>query len=389
LGIPDNSERSRRFWLALILVGFVARLWLWWISIGSNDVVTWLQFGASIADNGLGATYMYLQGFNHPPLMGLYAMLAARWSGGNLWTFAHFIKLPGLAGEALTLWALARFAGLRASAVYAWLLAAILVSGFHGNTDCLYVALVLVAVIAFDRQLYFVAGLLLAASLNVKLIPLMLLPLVYIGSPNWKARLHLTAGLAIGAVPFVFPALTAGEEMYRNMLLYNSNADNWGIPLLLQSIASISFLGEFGASITDAYLVAGRYVVLAAVTVVALLSKFRSQRPMAEQVALGAALFLLLTPGFGVQYVVFVAPLLCLVDIPAAMRWGCVSGLFIGLVYWHFRVPRAHLASQQTADFPVQAWIVGVAAWAVLLHFVWRHRPFGEPVPVVLGQGVP
>jgi len=95
---------------------------------------------------------------------------------------------------------------------------------------------------------------------------------------------------------------------------------------------------------------------------------------MAEQAAVAAALFLLLTPGFGVQYVVFAAPLLCLVDVPAALRWGCVSGLFIGLVYWYFRTPGAHLACLQTADYPAQAWVIGVAAWAILLHFVWCHR---------------
>jgi len=364
---------SPAFWLALILAGFAARLCLWWMSIGTNDSINWHQFGSSIASNGLAATYQYLESFNHPPLMGLWAKTAFLWST-SLWSFAHYFKLAGLGGEALILWALARFASLKAAAAYAWLPAAILVSGFHGNTDCLYAALVLMAVIAFDRQRFFLAGLFLAAALNVKLIPLMLLPLVFIGSPNRRALLRLAAGLAFGAVPFIDPALEAGPEMYRNMLLYNSNADNWGLPLLLHSLGEIPSMVEFAAPVTDAYLFAGRYVILAAVTVVALLSRLRNRRPMAEQAALGAALFLLLTPGFGVQYVVFVAPLLCLVDVPAALRWGCVSGLFIGLVYWYFRTPAVHLTSMQTADYPPQAWIVGVAAWAILLHFVWRHR---------------
>ena len=305
--------------------------------------------------------------------MGLYAMQAWWWSGEDLWTFAHLIKIPGLAGEALTLWALWRFAGPKASAAYAWLPAAILVSGFHGNTDGLYAALVLVAVIAFDRQRYYFAGLLLTAALNVKLIPLVLLPLVFIGSPNWKALLRLTAGLAIGAAPFVVPALSAGHAMYRNMVLYNSTTDNWGFLVILNHCAAIPVLGKLAAATRDAYLVAGRYVVLAAVTGVALLSKFRSRRPMAEQAALGAALFLLLTPGFGVRYVIFVAPSLCLVDLPQGLLWGWASGLFIGVVYWTWLVTAAHPISLFQNKFSYYAWVIGLAAWGILLHFVWRQ----------------
>jgi hypothetical protein len=80
-------------------------------------------------------------------------------------------KLPGLAGEAVSLWALWKFAGFRAFAVYACLPAAILVSGFHGSTDSLCAALVLVAAIAFDRERYFTSSVLWSAALNVKLVP--------------------------------------------------------------------------------------------------------------------------------------------------------------------------------------------------------------------------
>ncbi len=381
--VPGEVKLSRHFWLALILAGAIARIVLWWVSIGSNDVGSWYRFGKSIAAVGLAATYRNIQLYNHPPLMGLYAMQAWRLSGEDLWTFAHLIKLPGLAGEALILWALWRFASPQASAAYAWLPAAILVSGLHGNTDCLYAALVLVAVIAFDRQRYFLAGLLLAAALNVKLIPLVLLPLVFIGSPTRRALLRLTTGLALGAAPFVVPALSAGRAMYRNMVAYNSYPDNWGLLVILKAGVHIPVLGTFAAVLKDAYLADGRYFVLAAVTLVALLSKFRGNRLMAEQVALGAALFLLLTPGFGVQYVIFVTPLLCLVDVPAALLWGWISGLFIGLVYWGFRVPGTHFASLHATFIPFPAKIIGVAAWAMLLQFVWRHRTIRRPVAVI------
>jgi hypothetical protein len=31
---------SRRFWLAVILGEAAARLWLWWVSLGTNDPIS-------------------------------------------------------------------------------------------------------------------------------------------------------------------------------------------------------------------------------------------------------------------------------------------------------------------------------------------------------------
>ena len=63
---------------------------------------------------GLAHTYRTYQSFpqfNHPPLMGLYAAQVWQWSHGSIWEFARWIKLPGLAGEALVMWAMRRFGG--------------------------------------------------------------------------------------------------------------------------------------------------------------------------------------------------------------------------------------------------------------------------------------
>lgn len=371
--IQIESGFNRRAATVIILLGASARFWLWWISIGSNDAVYWFRFGESIAKIGLAATYENIQLYNHPPLMGLYSMEAWRLSGGDMWTFAHLLKLPGLAGEALTIWALWRFCSSRASVVYACLPSAILISGFHGNTDCLYSALVLLTMIAYDKRRFFIAGVLLAAALNVKLIPLALLPLVFIGLPNRAALMQLVSGLAVGVLPFVAPALSAGPAMYRNMVAYNSLPDNWGLLMIMNLLVSSPDLGKFWEHVRDIYLSAGRYCILAGVAAVALAARYGRKMALTEQAAIGAALFLLLTPGFGVQYVAFVAPLLCFVDVKTAMRWGWVSGVFIGIVYWSFRIPSEHLASFHTGGIPVQAWLPGVAAWVVLLQFVW-HR---------------
>ena len=394
-GNRSGLGRGSRYWLlGLGLAGIATRLWLWWISIGSNDSVIWSSHAQHVLADGLAHTYRTYRSFpqfNHPPLMGLYAAQVWQWSHGSIWEFARWIKLPGLAGEALVLWAMWRFIGLRAFAVYAWLPAAILVSSFHGNTDCLYAALILFAAIAFDQERYFLSGLLWSASLNVKLLPLFLIPLVFLGVPNRRALLRLACGLALGMTPFLPPALTAGQAMYQNMMVYNSRPENWGLMALLNRGVESPALRGICQPLREWWMAAGRYVILLAVVGVALLSRCRRKMPLTEQAALGAALFLVLTPGFAVQYVVLAVPLLCFVDFPEGVRWGWASGVFIGAVYWMYRVSWMPLQSWHVGFIQFPAIVLGTVAWAVLAHFIWAHiRTAGcgglAPAPVDMSE---
>jgi hypothetical protein len=373
---PGSARRRRNSLLAFGLAGIAVRVLLWWISIGSNDAVIWSWHAQHVATHGLAQTYRTYQAFpqfNHPPLMGLYAAQSWVWSHGDLWEFARWLKIPGIAGEALVMWVIWRLAGLRACVVYAWLPAPILVSSFHGSTDSLYAALVLVAAIAFDRERYFLSGLLWSASLNVKLLPLILIPLVFLGVPNRRALLLLACGFALGMVPFLPTALTAGKAMYQNMLAYNSFPRNWGLMALLNAGLGNPALRSVCETLRGSWMAAGRYVVLLAVLGVAALSRYRRKMLMIEQSALGAALFFVLTPGFAPQYVVFVAPLLCVVDFREGVLWGWTSGVFIGALYWIGEVSWMPLQSWLLGygDFP--ATVVGMMAWAVLVHFTLVH----------------
>ena len=188
---------SAWLWFAFGLLGCAVRVWLWWNSIGSYDTLLWAAHAQSIIVLGVARTYERVLLFNHPPIMGIYAAHSWLWAHADVLRFARYMKLPGLAGEALTVWALWRFAGYRAFVAYAWLPAAILVSAYHGSTDCLCAALVLVAAISFDREQYFLSGLLWSAALNVKLIPLVLLPVVVLGAPKMRDFIRLAIGLAI------------------------------------------------------------------------------------------------------------------------------------------------------------------------------------------------
>jgi hypothetical protein len=104
---------------------------------------------------------------------------------------------------------------------------------------------------------------------------------------------------------------------------------------------------------------------------------------MTEQFALGGAIFLALAPGFGVQYVVLIAPLLCLVDWRESLLWGGVSGLFIGWVYVIFMAGWWPAHALFTAKFIFPSWVVGLAAWGILLHLIRKHISAAERRAIV------
>jgi hypothetical protein len=372
----DNSGTSLAarptVWFAVAAIGIAVRLAIWWTTVGTNDVYTWMRHARNVAAHGVAQAYLHDRLFNHPPLIGLYAEMALRWSGGDVLAFARLIKLPGMVGEFLSLWLLWRFVGQQTLAAYAWLPCAVLVSAYHGNTDCLYAAAVLAAALAFDRRRYLAAGLLFGAALNVKLLPLALVPLWLIAAPDWRALRRFSAGALLALMTFLPVAVSAARPMHRNMILYNSDPDNWGLLVLFNEGPRIAALAPALDFLGDWYMALGRYVVLAAVTAVALDSRFRHKRSMVEQAALGAALFLILTPGFGVQYVVFAAPLICMVDLRFGIAWGWLSGAFIGMLYWLYLDP-GPLIQSTFKPFPPQAWVVGLAAWALLIAFVWSR----------------
>jgi hypothetical protein len=372
------ATRDRRVCLAIVTSGVAVRLLLWWRSIGTNDAATWLSHGRHVAQLGLDGTYERIVRFNHPPLMGLYAQWGWELFGDDLHHFAMFIKVPALLGEGVILWVLWRWASPRAAAAYACLPAAILVSAFHANTDCLMAAFVLGAAIAHERSRYALAGLLFAAALNVKIVPLVLLPLLIVALPSVRAAARFAAGCLLGLVTFLPALVAAGPAMYRNMVEYQPNPESWGLMAVLNPAIQVASIEDPAGALRSWYIGNGRYVVVLAVVAVALVSRRRWHVPITGQCALGASLFLILAPGFGVQYVAFVTPLLCFVDLGAGIRWGVASGIFIGYVYWSFVVSWDPIEAIFTSGYRAPAPVLGAVAWVVLVEFVVSYLRTAE-----------
>jgi len=224
--------------IALGLFGYVVRLVLLLISEGSNDIRTWRNFAVAVRHFGLERTYISQPLFNHPPLIALWSVLALNLSERHVLAFAPVFKAPSLLAEIAT--GVLLIAAWRrrqepqraawAFAAYGLSLSCILISAFHGNTDALYFCFAFASAYLLEADKPLLAGLALATSLNVKVIPVLLLLPLASRCTSWRDLRRFIGGAVVGSLPFLWAILTFSDEgrshFLSNIFLYHSNLEN-------------------------------------------------------------------------------------------------------------------------------------------------------------------
>jgi hypothetical protein len=379
---------SRHQWIAILLLallvlgGLLARVWIAKVAVGTNDAYTFIQFGVGLNREGGGLIEMYKQApdFNHPPLVGYwigYVSWKAGKGDGLLFTF--LFKLPMIAADALAAWMLydiwrpkrGHVFGLLAAAAFAWSIDSILVTAFHCNTDSLYAVLVLLSAYLVERRrLHFLGGIALGAAINVKLIPVLLVAPMLLSYRSWRDFFWFSGGLALGIVPFLPVLFDAWSAFHRNAIAYNSNVCLWGINQFLLEWRDRGGLNAehraMAQNIIDGYGHLGRYLILGGAALVGLVNHFRARWDRYQLCAICLGLFLVLTPGFGVQYSVMVVPVLMAVSVGRGFVYSTLAGIFIGIVYYGFWDGSPYYYSNFTGPFPQPAPLFGLLAWGVL-----------------------
>lgn len=395
----DGWSRWVVFWLVVAALGIGLRFWLALNTWGTNDADTWCVFGHYINRWGLFFTMTWEKQLNHPPLPVYWAMVAYRCvTPAHLWEiesarpvwFPALFKLPMILADVGVCWLLYRIWQRRSGSVtamataagYAWCLCAILVSGYHCNTDNLYAFFCLWSVYLMqDRSDAFKSGLALGAAINVKLTPVLLIPVLLLSCRTWKDAGKLIGGLAICVLPFVPMLVLSGEHFVNNAIRYKSNPDNWGITYLLMLLTGGPPHNIDNATLSDSPLVGfffyqGRHLLLGAVLLWSVVGRRLVNKGQVDRYDLGAvtlALFLVLAPGFGIQYTVVVAPLLFASRPRWANAYGVLAGGFVLLNYWaqwpgHVWPPN----SQFRGRYPMPSPLWGLAAWTTLILYMVR-----------------
>jgi hypothetical protein len=401
VGPGPRRERALVPWVRGLLVlgvlGLLARALLVMVSIGSHDMLTWQSFAAQITQTSIGHLYDTNWLFNHPPLMGLFASLAYSLSQWASVPFPWLFKAPmlgaDLATACLLYWSYKQRGPLLAAllfAVFCWNPVSFLISSYHGNTDSLCASLLLLAAVLMDLKLAFWAGLALAGSINVKLVPvLLILPLLACVDGKRQA-LRFIAGLSLGVIPFLPYLIGHWAGFYAHALAYRSYSGVWGIGLIATKLASTRRLVGSGSQFVALWTEWGTSVVLLWPVLLALLQRLGRARMSARQIAATTMLgFIVLTPGWGVQYLVYPAALLFAVSLNGAVWYSLAAGAYLHVTYMsQLQVGRPYFSDSGFGESALAQFLGGIA-WATAARVVvdlLRLRQV-HPLPVLFAPG--
>jgi hypothetical protein len=239
----------------------------------------------------------------------------------------------------------------------------LMISGFHVNTDPLLVCAILASVCLIRSRHFAWAGVAVGAALSIKLSALIFVPALAIAAG--AKRSAAMAGAAVIcfyglSLPFIweFPGTILSSVMkYAGLYKY------WGIP------AFSLLTGADGVYLWYERL--GKFIALGAIGVAAVVVHKRAiwkkgrQEDLLLSCGLSAALFLLFTPGFGVQYLVYLVPWLAVSRALVAVNFGLISGAFLAAFYtWGSGGFPWYLANTFSTRFmPVPVFFLGLLTW--------------------------
>jgi hypothetical protein len=364
-------------------------------SNGSNDFHIWLDHTAVLKVHGFlwayghtgdGTPYLL---YNHPPLPGLYALFSAAHDNHDQHLFTEIFKIPSFLAEIMSavlvgmIWRRRKNAraGAVAFSAYAFALGPIAVAAFHCNTDAVSAAFTLLACERSERDRPDAAGLALGAAMSIKLIPLLISPLLFFHARGWKKKARLIFGASIALIPYVPFASDLGT-VAKATFGYAPPGEHWGLVYMLGMFADISVLHDRLTAARTFVVHYGKEIVIFVSLAAGALAAWNRRVSAYGGASIVLLSFLVFSPGFGVQYVIAVAPILFAYDLVAGFTYATISGLFVSLVYASFLRPNIlpYESAFSSAYTPGPS-MIGILTWGYCLltllrivHKEWTGR---------------
>lgn len=303
------------------------------------------------------------------------------------WPFAFVIKLPAILSDLSVACLLRRIPRAGATAAFLYMVNPLswLLSVYHGQLHTVAMAGAVLALwLAGQGQPGF-SGLALGLAASVRQhFAVLLLPLVR----HAQAQRVLLAGSFLLTV-MTLNAWLLGSQHPGRILTPTWTYGSWGYTMvLLHGSRLLDRLGwttltHAAGTVNDLLLTWG-WVVYWAWTAAFAVWVWRQRRPMDSWQA--ALLFLVglyaVSPGFGVQWLIWAVPFWLLVDRRGALIYSALAGLFLAGSYWQWTLnTKYHLASITANLHQLAPWdlagVFGVGAmgfltWAYCVRTAWR-----------------
>jgi Glycosyltransferase family 87 len=372
-----DLRRCRSLVIVVALAMLVPKLILAATTFGTNDIGHWFDFLSQVERVGpigvYGVPFTHSL-YNHPPLIGYFLELIG--AGTHVGLAANFsiravASVADVATAVLVFELLRTRRGLR-KATFAGVVVAcspilLIISGYHGNTDPIFIMLVFLSVyLLVDRKAPILAGAALALALGVKIVPVVVIPCLLIyGFQRGRSTLFRFAGgfAAVSALFWVPALLQQWGAIRRNVLGYSgSPAHDWGLAQLGQMAGNPTWATWLEGP--------GRMLVVATCAVIPALLVWRRPDCVVYGVAFALAGFLALTPTFGTQYLVWGAAALVLLSPMSGLAFNLLAGALLAEVYtrWNGGLPwdraRASIFTSGEQVFALLVWAVLV--WALI-----------------------
>ncbi len=311
---------ERRLLLLALLVRLVPAAFIF----GTEDVSAWHKCAALMASGRNPYDVPLL--ISWPPLWPVLALISYVTSEVTRLPFSFVIKLFPIAADlAITavLFSAAKNPGLPryfTAAAYAFNPVAIYTSAIHGNFDSIPALCLLLAILSAQGQADESgsrAGAWLGIGAAFKTWPLLVLPALVAGSRPLRRQMTIacvSVGVFLAALLLPWPFI--GGSAIASILRYRGFLGWWGI-------TAIEFLSghELPAVVVSGIF----YCAMAGVALILLLKRTAAPR--------GALLllltFYLATPGFGLQYLLWIVPIALIADQRRALIYSGLAGALI------------------------------------------------------------